>query len=343
MHKKLKFNYMKKINLAINGFGRIGRSTFRVICNNPDINIVAINDLVDPNTIAYLMKYDSIFGIFKGEVRYDDNHLIVNNQRIKVLAERDNSLLPWKDLDIDVVLESTGKFTNTEKLTNHLKAGAKRVILSAPPKEASIKTIVLGVNDHEITKEDHIYSNASCTTNCLAPLVKVIDRIAGIETGFATTVHAYTADQNLVDAPHKDFRRARAAGINIIPTSTGAAKATTLIFPHLKGKLTGAAYRVPVINGSVADFMCTVRKTLSKEEINAAFKEASETDLKGILKYSDEQIVSSDIIGGPFSSIFDSLLTDTIQNMIRVVSWYDNESGYSHRLGDLIVKVGKMI
>ena len=343
MYCKFKCLYMKKINVAINGFGRIGRSTFRMLESNPEINIVAVNDLVDPHMIAYLLKYDSISRPFKGEVRYDENHLIVNGKKINVMAERDNSLLPWKEYDIDVVLESTGKFTDIEKLTNHIKAGAKRVILSAPPKEATIKTIVLGVNDHEMLKEDLIFSNASCTTNCLAPLVKVLDRIAGIENGFATTVHAYTSDQNLVDAPHKDFRRARAAGINIIPTSTGAAKATALIFPHLKGKLNGAAYRVPVIDGSVADFICTVKNPISKEDINAAFKQASETDLKGILKFSEEYIVSTDIIGSTYSSIFDSLLTDTIGNMVRVVSWYDNESGYSHRLADLILKVGKMI
>jgi len=334
---------MKKINVAINGFGRIGRSTFRVMYNKPDINIVAINDLVDPHTIAYLLKYDSIFGIFSDEVRYDNEYLIVHDKKIKVLNETDNSKLPWKELNIDVVLESTGKFTNEEKLTNHIIAGAKRVILSAPPKDANIKTIVLGVNDHELKKEDLIISNASCTTNCLAPMVKVLDRIAEIDTGFATTVHAYTSDQRLVDAPHKDLRRARAAGINIIPTSTGAAKATALIFPHLKGRLTGSAYRVPVIDGSVADFMCTVKKNITTDEINKAFKEAAETDLKGILQYCDEDIVSSDIIRSSYSTTFDSKLTDVIKNMVRIVGWYDNESGYSYRLSDLITLMGKMI
>jgi glyceraldehyde 3-phosphate dehydrogenase len=334
---------MKKINVAINGFGRIGRSTFRVLYDKPEINVVAINDLVDPHTIAYLLKYDSIFGIFADEVKYDNDHLVVHGKKIKVLSEMDNSKLPWKELDIDIVLESTGKFTKKDKLTNHLVAGAKKVVLSAPPKDSDIKAVVLGVNDDDITAEDHIISNASCTTNCLAPMVKVLDALAEIETGFATTVHAYTADQRLVDAPHKDLRRARAAGINIIPTSTGAAKATALIFPHLKGKLTGSAYRVPVLDGSIADFMCTVKKEVTIEDINKAFEEAAETHLKGILQYTDEAIVSTDIIRSQYSCIFDSNLTDVIGNMVRIAGWYDNESGYSHRLTDLIVKLAKMI
>ena len=334
---------MKKINVAINGFGRIGRSTFRVMYNKPDINIVAINDLVDPHTIAYLLKYDSIFGIFADDIKYDNEYLIVHDEKIKVLNETDNSKLPWKEYDIDIVLESTGKFTNVEKLTNHLIAGAKKVVLSAPPKDADIKTIVMGVNDNDLKKDDNIISNASCTTNCLAPMVKVLDRIAGIQTGFATTVHAYTSDQRLVDAPHKDLRRARAAGINIIPTSTGAAQATALIFPHLEGRLTGSAYRVPVIDGSIADFMCTVKQDISTDQINKAFLEASESDLKGILQYCDEDIVSSDIIGSSYSCVFDSKLTDVIDNMVRVAGWYDNESGYSYRLYDLISLMGKLI
>jgi glyceraldehyde 3-phosphate dehydrogenase len=308
--------------------------------NRPEINIVAINDLVDPHTIAYLLKYDSIFGIFADDVKYDNEHLLIHGKKIKTIAEMDNSKLPWKELDIDVVLESTGKFTNTEKLTNHLIAGAKKVVLSAPPKDSGIKTIVMGVNDHELNADDLIVSNASCTTNCLSPMVKVLDRIAKIEHGFATTVHAYTSDQRLVDAPHKDLRRARASGINIIPTSTGAAKATALIFPHLKGKLNGSAYRVPVIDGSVADFVCTVKNTLTIEQINTAFKEASESDLKGILQYCDEEIVSSDIIRSTYSTVFDSLLTDVVGNMVKIVGWYDNESGYSCRLADLITKLG---
>ena len=334
---------MKKINVAINGFGRIGRSTFRVLYDKPEINIVAINDLVDPHTIAYLLKYDSIFGIFADEVKYDNDHLVVHGKQIRVFAEKDNSKLPWKDLDVDVVLESTGKFTNKEKLTNHLIAGAKKVVLSAPPKGSDIQAVVLGVNDEVINKDLDIVSNASCTTNCLEPRVKVFDELAGIDTGFATTVHAYTADQNLVDAPHKDLRRARAAGINIIPTSTGAAKATALIFPHLEGKLTGSAYRVPVIDGSIADFMCTVKKEVTVEQINKAFEEAAETHLKGILEYTEEAIVSSDIIKSQYSCIFDSNLTDVIGNMVRIAGWYDNESGYSHRLADLIVKLGRLI
>jgi len=334
---------MKQINVAINGFGRIGRSTFRVLYDRPEINIVAINDLVDPHTIAYLLKYDSIFGLFADEVKYDNENLVVHGKKIKVLSETDNSKLPWKELGIDLVLESTGKFTNSEKLTNHIIAGAKKVVLSAPPKDSGIKTIVIGINDHELKAEDNIISNASCTTNCLAPLVKVLDEIGGIERGFATTVHAYTSDQRLVDAPHKDLRRARAAGINIIPTSTGAAKATALIFPHLKGKLNGSAYRVPVIDGSVVDFIVTLKNKLTKEQINEAFLKASNNELNGILQYCNEEIVSSDIIRSSYSSIFDSQLTDVNENLVKVVAWYDNESGYSHRLADLIVKMGKLI
>jgi len=334
---------MKQINVAINGFGRIGRSTFRVLYNRPEINIVAINDLVDPHTIAYLLKYDSIFGIFADEIKYDNEYLVVHGKKIKVLSETDNSKLPWKELGIDLVLESTGKFTNAEKLSNHLIAGAKKVVLSAPPKDSGIKTIVIGINDHELNADDTIISNASCTTNCLAPMVKVLDELAGIERGFATTVHAYTSDQRLVDAPHKDLRRARAAGINIIPTSTGAAKATALIFPHLKGKLNGSAYRVPVIDGSVVDFVVTVKNKVTKEQINETFKKASENELLGILEYCEEEIVSSDIIRSSFSTIFDSQLTDVNENLVKIVGWYDNESGYSHRLVDLIIKMGKLI
>jgi len=334
---------MKQINVAINGFGRIGRSTFRVMYNRPEINIVAINDLVDPHTIAYLLKYDSIFGIFADEIKYDNEYLVVHGKKIKVLSETDNSKLPWKELGIDLVLESTGKFTNTEKLSNHLIAGAKKVVLSAPPKDSGIKTIVIGINDNELKAEDAIISNASCTTNCLAPMVKILDELAGIERGFATTVHAYTSDQRLVDAPHKDLRRARAAGINIIPTSTGAAKATALIFPHLKGKLNGSAYRVPVIDGSVVDFIVTVKNNVTKDQINEAFRKASENELKGILEYCDEEIVSSDIIRSAYSTIFDSQLTDVNENLVKIVGWYDNESGYSYRLADLIVKMGKLI
>lgn len=334
---------MKQINVAINGFGRIGRSTFRVMYNRPEINIVAINDLVDPHTIAYLLKYDSIFGIFADEIKYDNDYLMVHGKKIKVLSQMDNSQLPWKELNVDIVLESTGKFTNVEKLTNHLIAGSKKVVLSAPPKDSGIKTIVIGINDHELKADDNIISNASCTTNCLAPLVKVLDEIGGIEIGYATTVHAYTADQRLVDAPHKDLRRARAAGINIIPTSTGAAKATALIFPHLKGKLNGSAYRVPVIDGSVVDFICTLKNKLTKDQINEAFKKASENELKGILQYCDEDIVSSDIIRSSYSTIFDSQMTDVNENLVKVVGWYDNESGYSYRLVDLILKMGKLL
>lgn len=324
--------------IAINGFGRIGRLTFRNLLNNPDVEVVAINDLTDNATLAHLLKYDSVHGKFKGTVTSDDNNIIVNGKPIRALAEREPAKLPWGDMGVDIVLECTGRFTDKESAGLHLKAGAKKVVISAPA-TGEMPTIVLGVNDDEIKPEETIYSNASCTTNCLAPLVKVLDDLLGIEMGFMTTIHAYTADQNLQDAPHKDLRRARAAALSIVPTSTGAAKAVGLVLPHLKGKLNGNAMRVPTPDGSVTDFTAIVRKTATVEEINAAYQAAAEGPLKGIIEYNTDEIVSADIIGNEHSCIFDSPLTMVIGNMVKVVGWYDNEAGYSARLADLAVRV----
>jgi len=328
------------IRVAINGFGRIGRLAFRVMSQRNDIEVVAINDLTDNKTLANLLKYDSVHGKFNGTVDFSDSAIIVNGKSIAGLAERDPSLLPWKAMNVDVVLESTGRFTDKSTAMAHIDAGAKKVVISAPA-TGDLKTIVLGVNDEILDGTEQILSNASCTTNCLAPMVKIIDELCGIENGFMTTIHAYTSDQNLQDAPHKDLRRARAAAYSIIPTSTGAAKAVGLVMPHLQGKLNGNSMRVPVPAGSVTDFTCNVRIAKTKEEINAAFKAASETNLKDILEYNTDPIVSIDIVGNAHSCIFDSDLTMVIGNSIKVVGWYDNEAGYSNRVVDLIAKVGK--
>lgn len=328
------------IRVAINGFGRIGRLAFRVMSQRNDIEVVAINDLTDNKTLAHLLKYDSVHGKFNGTVDFSDSAIIVNGKSIAGLAERDPSLLPWKEMNVDVVLESTGRFTDKSTAMAHIDAGAKKVVISAPA-TGDLKTIVLGVNDEILDGTEQILSNASCTTNCLAPMVKIIDELCGIENGFMTTIHAYTSDQNLQDAPHKDLRRARAAAYSIIPTSTGAAKAVGLVMPHLQGKLNGNSMRVPVPAGSVTDFTCNVRIAKTKEEINAAFKAASETNLKDILEYNTDPIVSIDIVGNAHSCIFDSDLTMVIGNSIKVVGWYDNEAGYSNRVVDLIAKVGK--
>ncbi len=332
---------MTKIKLAVNGFGRIGRLAVRIIKKNyPDIDVVAVNDLTDAPTLAHLFKYDTAHGIFKGDVSVESDGIRINGDLMKVLAEKDPANLPWKALGVDVVLESTGKFTDKEKAELHIKAGAKRVVISAPAK-GDIKTIVLGVNDNSLTKEDVIVSNASCTTNCLAPMVKVLDDAFGVEYGLMTTTHAFTADQRLQDSPHKDLRRSRAASHNIVPTSTGAASAVGKVLPHLKGKLHGGSMRVPVITGSVTEFNAIVKKTATPEEINSFFKTAASGSMKGILKYSNEPLVSSDIIGDPHSCIFDSDLTMVMQNMARITGWYDNEAGYSHRIADLIARLGK--
>ncbi len=325
--------------LAINGFGRIGRMSLRVFLQKSNIEVVAINDLSDAATMAHLFKYDSVHGVFNGIVESDDDALIINGKRIPLLSKKDPSQLPWSEMDVDVVLESTGLFRDRESASLHLKAGAKGVVISAPAKDDDIKTVVLGANDEILDGDEKIISNASCTTNSLAPLVKVLDQHCGIESGYITTVHSYTGDQRLHDAPHKDLRRARAAAMNIVPTTTGAAKAITKIFPHLDGKLGGAGIRVPVPDGSLTDFTCVVREPKSESEINQLFKKASENELKGILAYTEDPIVSVDIVGNPHSCIFDAQLTSVIGNMVKVVGWYDNEIGYSNRLGDLIERL----
>jgi len=332
---------MSRIKVGINGFGRIGRLVTRAILANYNdkIQVVSVNDLTDAKTLAHLFKYDSIQGKFDGEVRAEGDQLVVNGEKIKVTAEKDPANLSWGKDGVTVVVESTGIFTSSDGASKHIEAGAEKVIISAPAK-GDVKTVVLGVNDGEISGDVKIYSNASCTTNCLAPMVKVLDDAFGVEKGFMTTIHAYTGDQPTVDSPHKDLRRARAAAINIVPTSTGAAKAVGLVLPHLDGKLDGGAMRVPVATGSLTDFTATLKKEVTKDEVNAAFKKAAEGPLKGILYYTDEPIVSSDIIGDPHSTIFDSDITKASGTMVKVVGWYDNEAGYSARTADLIVRLG---
>ena len=330
---------MKKIKVAINGFGRIGRLTFRRLLEKENVEIVAINDLTDNATLAHLLKYDSVHGRFNGTVSSDANSITVNGKVIKSFAERDPKLLPWASLGIDVVLESTGRFIDQDGAGQHLTAGARKVIISAPAK-GDIPTVVLGVNDETLTDAMTIISNASCTTNCLAPMAKVLDDTFGIEKGFMTTVHAYTADQNLQDAPHSDLRRSRAAAYSIIPTSTGAAKAVGLVLPHLKGKLDGNAMRVPTPDGSVTDFTALLKRDTTVAEINAALKAAADGPMKGILEYTTDEIVSIDIIGNSHSCILDSNLTTAMGNLVKVVGWYDNEFGYSSRAADLIARVG---
>ncbi|WP_104054193.1 MULTISPECIES: type I glyceraldehyde-3-phosphate dehydrogenase [unclassified Arthrobacter] len=322
--------------VGINGFGRIGRNYFRAALEqNADLDIVAVNDLTSPETLAHLLKYDSVTGRIGTDVEVQGGDLVVGGKTIKVLAERDPSNLPWKDLGVDIVIESTGFFTKAEDAKKHLDAGAKKVLISAPGKGAD-RTIVIGVNDSEYNPAtDNIVSNASCTTNCLAPLAKVINDAFGIERGLMTTVHAYTADQNLQDGPHRDLRRARAAALNIVPTTTGAAKAIGLVIPELDGKLDGFALRVPVPTGSVTDLTVTLAKEASVEQINEAYKAASDGALNGYLRYTDEPLVSSDIVTDPASCIFDSGLTRVMGNEVKVVGWYDNEWGYSCRMVDL--------
>lgn len=325
---------MNKIRVAINGFGRIGRVYLRNAINNPTIDIIAINDITDAETLAHLLKYDSVHRAFDGTVKAGKDSIEVNGKVIKITSSKDPSTLPWKELNIDVVIESTGHFTDEESAMKHVKAGAKKVILSAPAKDDSIKSIVLGVNDHILTKDDIIISNASCTTNCAAPMLKVLEQF-GIEDAFITTVHSYTNDQRIHDAPHKDLRRARAAAMSIIPTSTGAAKAITKIFPELDGKIGGCGMRVPVPDGSLTDITCVLEKIPSAEQINKAFKDASETYLKGILQYTEDPIVGVDVIGNPHSTLFDAEFTSVVNNLVKVIAWYDNEWGYSNRLVEL--------
>ena len=333
------------VKIGINGFGRIGRNFFRAaMAKGSNIEIVAVNDLTDNKTLAHLLKYDTITGRLDAEVTYDNDQIVVNGTAIKVFAERDPSNLPWGELGVDIVIESTGHFTKSADAAKHIAAGAKKVIVSAPASGDDVATVVLGVNEGDYDPAVHnIISNASCTTNCLAPLAKVFMDSFGIDTGFMTTVHAYTADQNLQDGPHGDLRRARAAAQNVIPTSTGAAKALGLVLPELLGKLDGYALRVPVITGSITDLTITTSSEVTVEKINAAYKAAAEGPLKGILKYTEDEIVSSDIVGDPHSSIFDAGLTKVIGNQVKVASWYDNEWGYSNRLVDVAEYVGERL
>jgi glyceraldehyde 3-phosphate dehydrogenase len=324
------------VKLGINGFGRIGRNVFRAALNNPNVEVVAVNDLTDAKTLAHLLKYDTVHGRLDAEVSVKEKTLVVGGKEIKVLAERDPAQLGWGNLGVDIVVESTGRFTDRADAAKHLEAGAKKVIISAPASNEDI-TVVMGVNEDQYDAANHhVLSNASCTTNCLAPFAKILNDQFGIKKGMMTTVHSYTNDQQILDLPHKDYRRARAAAENIIPTSTGAAKAVSLVLPELKGKLNGMAMRVPTPNVSLVDLVVELEKDVTAEEINAAFKEAAEGNLKGILAYSEEPLVSSDYNGDPHSSTIDALSTMVLEgNLVKVVSWYDNESGYSHRVVDL--------
>jgi glyceraldehyde 3-phosphate dehydrogenase len=330
------------IRVAINGFGRIGRNVFRASLGNKKLEFVAVNDLTSPETLAHLLKYDSILGSLAEKIRVKKNSIIVGDQEIQVLSERDPAALPWKKLKVDVLVESTGLFRDRTSASKHLEAGAKRVVITAPAKEPDV-TIVLGVNEKMYNpKEHYIISNASCTTNCLAPVAKVLLDNFGIQKGLMTTVHAYTGDQRLLDFPHKDLRRARAAAMSIIPTTTGAARAVSLVLPELKGKLDGMAMRVPTPNVSVVDLVALTEKKATVEEVNAAMKEAAKKNLKGILQYCDEPLVSRDFNGSAYSSSFDAALTSVIDgNLVKVISWYDNEWGYSCRVRDLIQYVSK--
>ena len=332
------------IKVGINGFGRIGRNYLRAeMAKGTDLEIVAVNDLSDPKALAHLLKYDSVTGRLDAEVRVDGQNIIVGDYKIKVLAERDPAALGWGDLGVDIVIESTGRFTDAKDAIKHIEAGAKKVLISAPA-SGEDATFVIGVNEHLYDPANHhIISNASCTTNCLAPLAKVFNDEFGIENGLMTTVHAYTADQNLQDGPHSDLRRARAAAINIVPSSTGAAKAIGLVLPELKGKLDGYALRVPVPTGSITDLTLLSKKKVTIEEIKAAYKKAAEGPLKGILKYTEDEIVSSDIVTDPHSSIFDAGLVKVIDQTVKISSWYDNEWGYSNRLVDLTVLVANKL
>ncbi len=331
------------MRIAINGFGRIGRVFLRNILTRENIEVVAINDLTDTKTLAHLFKYDSVHRGFKGTVDFDESHLFINGQAIKILTEASPANLPWKELNIDLVIESTGKFTSKQGAEQHLTAGARQVIISAPSSDKSVPTVVLGVNDGQIDLTSPILSNASCTTNNVAAMVKILDDNWGIIDGYITTVHSMTGDQSLHDAPHKDLRRARAASGSIIPTSTGAAKAITAIFPHLEGRLGGAGIRVPVLNGSLTDFTCSLKKQPTVEAINIAFKQAAEGAMKNVLEYTEDPIVSTDILGNTHSCIFDAQLTSIVGGLVKVVGWYDNEMGYSGRLADLVVRISLLV
>jgi glyceraldehyde 3-phosphate dehydrogenase len=324
--------------VAINGFGRIGRLYLRNALKDPKINVVAINDITDAKTLAYLFKYDSVHRGYQGEVKAAGDNLVIDGKKIKVVSSKDPATLPWKELGIDVVIESTGLFLDRISAQKHITAGAKKVILSAPAKDDDIKTIVLGVNDHLIDKNDTIISNASCTTNCAAPMLKVLEQFE-IEEAYITTVHSYTNDQRIHDAPHKDLRRSRAAALSIIPTSTGAAKAITKIFPELEGKIGGCGMRVPVPDGSLTDITCVLKNYPTVQELNAAYKKAAEGELKGIMEYTEDPVVGIDVIGNPHSVLFDSEFTSLVGNLVKVIGWYDNEWGYCNRLVELTKKM----
>jgi glyceraldehyde 3-phosphate dehydrogenase len=328
-----------KTRVAINGFGRIGRVFFRSVYAHENIEVVAVNDLAPAATLAHLLKYDSVHRQFSEEVSATDKAIVVNGQEIPCFEEKDPAMLPWSSLKVDVVIESTGLFRTADLAGKHLTAGAQKVILSAPPSDGSVKSVVMGINDHILTGEERIISNASCTTNCAAPMVQLIDQHFGIDSAYITTVHSYTSDQRLHDAPHKDLRRARAGAYSIVPTTTGAAKAITKIFPHLEGKMGGCGIRVPVPDGSLTDITYIVRKETTIEEVNTLFREAASTTLKGVLAYNEDPIVSIDIVGNTYSCIFDAQLTSVIGKMVKVVGWYDNEMGYSNRLIDLIEEI----
>lgn len=329
---------MKKIRVAINGFGRIGRTFFRLLKNNPHIEVVAINDLADARTLSHLLKYDSIHGVLEEEIGYNDTGIIFNNRTIPLLSVREIENINWKPYQVDVVLESTGKFKTSSLLSYHLQNGAGKVILSVPPEDENIKMVVLGVNDHILNGTETILSNASCTTNNAAPMIKVIDDLCGIEQAYITTVHSYTTDQSLHDQPHRDLRRARAAGQSIVPTTTGAAKALTRIFPNISETIGGCGIRVPVPDGSLTDITLNVKKEVTAEQINEAFKKAAEHEMKGILSYTEDPIVSVDVIGNRHSCVFDAQMTSVLGKMVKIIGWYDNETGYSSRLIDLILR-----
>ncbi|OYD46809.1 type I glyceraldehyde-3-phosphate dehydrogenase [Sphingobacterium cellulitidis] len=329
------------MKIAINGFGRIGRHTLRNLLNRnlDQIEVLAINDLADAKTLAHLFKYDSVHGPLNRQVDFDQEHLYIDGKAIKIFNKKNPEELPWKDLDIDVVIESTGLFVKRELAAKHLQAGAKQVVISAPSPDKEVPTVVLGINDQDFDWNIPIFSNASCTTNNVAPLIKILDENWEIVDGYITTVHSMTGDQNLHDAPHRDLRRSRAASASIIPTTTGAAKAITNVFKHLDGKLGGAGIRVPVLNGSLTDFTCNLAKETTVEEINQKFKEAAQNELKNVLYYTEDPIVSVDIINNPYSCVFDSELTSIVGGLVKVVGWYDNEFGYSNRLVDILERL----
>jgi glyceraldehyde 3-phosphate dehydrogenase len=327
---------MSKPRVAINGFGRIGRTLLRVLLQRNEVEVVAINDLADVHTMSHLFKYDSVHGKWPGSVVAESSSIMVDGHAIPFFSEKEVSDLPWENLQVDIVVECTGTFKTASDLQQHLEAGAKKALLSAPPADNSLKTIVLGVNDHQFSVDDQMLSCASCTTNSAAPMIQLVEEYCGIESAYITTVHSYTGDQRLHDAPHKDWRRGRAAATSIVPTSTGAAKALTRVFPHLADKMGGCGMRVPVPDGSLTDITFIVKNTITVDALNAAFKEAAEGRMKGILEYTEEPIVSRDVIDNPHSCLFDSELTSVIGNMVKVVGWYDNEYGYSNRLADMI-------